>query len=71
MERYMSMFARDIIEAAKSDLYFDKENAKEIADHHGQTYDWVLKEIKFVRKHLSKIEPDWCIAQTMHHKTKG
>lgn len=51
-------FARDIIEAAKSDKYFDKANAKEISKTHGINYSYVLKEIEFVRKNLKRIDPE-------------
>lgn len=45
-------FARDIIEAAKSDRGFDKVNAQVISDNHGIDVTYVLKEIQFVRKNL-------------------
>ncbi len=54
----MKMFARDIIEAAKSDKCFDKVNAEQIANDHGQDPKWILKEIKFVRKNLRSIDPE-------------
>lgn len=55
MERF---FASDVIEAAKSDKYFDKTNAKEISETHGIDYSYVLKEIEFVRKNLKHIDPE-------------
>ena len=48
----MSMFEKDIIEAAKSDQYFDKINAKQIADDHGVEPKHVLKKIKALRQAL-------------------
>lgn len=51
----MRFFAKDIIEAAKSDKVFDRENAKDIADYHNVSLAVVLEEIVFVRKNLSKI----------------
>lgn len=56
MERF---FAKDVIEAAKSDAYFDNTNAKEISDTHGIDYSYVLKEIQFVRTYVLKhIDPE-------------
>lgn len=52
-------FARDMIEAAKSDKYFDKENTKEIAEYYGMALAVVREELEFVRKSLKTIDPDW------------
>jgi hypothetical protein len=44
------MFAKDIIEAAKSDQAFDKINAEEISSFYGIDYNYVVREISFVRE---------------------
>lgn len=55
MERF---FAKDIIEAAKSDKYFDRTNAKEISIYYNIALPLVLKEIVFVRKNLKRIDSE-------------
>ena len=52
-------FARDMIEAAKSDRAFDKTNTQEIADYYGMALAVVREELVFVRKNLKTIDPDW------------
>ena len=54
MERF---FARDVINAAKADVSQDELNAREISGIHGIDYSYVLKEIRFVRKNLRRIDP--------------
>ncbi len=54
----MRFFARDIIEAAKSDKYFDKINAEEISEYYNISIAIVKEEIVFVRKNLNKIDPE-------------
>lgn len=51
-------FVRDIHEAAKSDKYFDKYNAKIIANDHGVFPGFVLREIRSERKRLNDPEAD-------------
>lgn len=51
----MRFFAKDIIEAAKSDKSFDRENAKEISNYYNVSLPVVLEEIVFVRKNLKNI----------------
>lgn len=48
----MRYFAKDIIEAAKSDKVHDAINAKEIAEYHDIAEPIVREEIVFVRKRL-------------------
>lgn len=54
----MRFFAKEIIEAAKSDSCSDHTNAKEIAEHFGKSVEYVKAEIKFVRRNLTKILAD-------------
>lgn len=53
----MKLYARDIIEAAKSDKSFDKVNAQQIANDYNIPLVVVREEIVFVRKNLHKIDP--------------
>ena len=44
----------DLIEAAKSDPFFDDHNAMEIADFHGLDPQYVENEIINIRKELTQ-----------------
>lgn len=44
----------DILQAALSGSGFDRANAREIGDYHGEDPKYVLKAIKAKRKELAK-----------------